>query len=152
MVLAAGAWTGSLLGNTTGDARWRDVFKPRRGHLLELDSPAKMPQLRHGLMEMGYTQVSQVSGNIVNTLHLTCKLLQRLILWACSNGGQGGLLPLPSFTMHKYAAFLFERQALIIHCYIHAAGKKHIELYVNVFLLLCLLDVYAICLGDQLCA
>lgn len=60
MVLAAGAWSGSLLGTTTGDARWRDVFKPRRGHLLELDPPAGMPRLRHGLMEMGYTQVRQI--------------------------------------------------------------------------------------------
>lgn len=60
VVLAAGAWSGSLLGSTTGDARWPDVFKPRRGHLLELDPPAAMPPLRHGLMEMGYTQVRQI--------------------------------------------------------------------------------------------
>ena len=57
MVLAAGAWSGSLLGSTTGDARWHEVFKPRRGHLLELDPPPGMAPLRHGLMEMGYTQV-----------------------------------------------------------------------------------------------
>lgn len=58
VVLAAGAWSGKLLGSTTGDARWQEVFKPRRGHLLELDPPAGMPPLRHGLMEMGYTQVN----------------------------------------------------------------------------------------------
>lgn len=58
VILAAGAWSGSLLGSTTGDTRWHEVFKPRRGHLLELDPPAGMPPLRHGLMEMGYTQVS----------------------------------------------------------------------------------------------
>ncbi|KAL3150373.1 hypothetical protein ABBQ32_000212 [Trebouxia sp. C0010 RCD-2024] len=62
VVLAAGAWSGSLLGSTTGDARWPDVFKPRRGHLLELDPPAAMPPLRHGLMEMGYTQHLHKSG------------------------------------------------------------------------------------------
>ena len=56
-MLAAGAWSGDLLAAITGNDRWREVFKPRRGHLLELDVPAGMSPLRHGLMEMGYTQV-----------------------------------------------------------------------------------------------
>ena len=58
VVLAAGAWSGHLLSTATGDNRWQEVFKPRRGHLLELQLPPGMPPLRHGLMEMGYTQVS----------------------------------------------------------------------------------------------
>lgn len=76
VVLAAGAWSGHLLGSTTGDARWREVFKPRRGHLLELDPPAGMPPLHHGLMEMGYTQVSCIpeKSDFVLFCCLACKL------------------------------------------------------------------------------
>ena len=74
VVLAAGAWSGSLLGSTTGDARWREVFKPRRGHLLELHPPAGMPPLRHGLMEMGYTQVQLQNVIFVLCCCLACGL------------------------------------------------------------------------------
>ncbi len=77
VVLAAGAWSGHLLSTATGDDKWQDVFKPRRGHLLELQLPAGMPPLRHGLMEMGYTQVTHTPaflgrlGGIVHT-HAAC--------------------------------------------------------------------------------
>lgn len=57
VVVAAGAWSGKLLGRITGNAAWQEVFEPRRGHLLELRPPAGMPPVRHGVMEMSYTQV-----------------------------------------------------------------------------------------------
>ena len=77
MVLAAGAWSGHMLSTATGDDTWQEVFKPRRGHLLELQLPAGMPPLRHGLMEMGYTQVTHTPaflgrlGGIVHA-HAAC--------------------------------------------------------------------------------
>ncbi|DBA78931.1 hypothetical protein WJX77_006610 [Trebouxia sp. C0004] len=67
VIVAAGAWSGHLLSTATGDDRWREVFKPRRGHLLELQLPAGMPPLRHGLMEMGYTQHLHKSGPLEDT-------------------------------------------------------------------------------------
>ena len=56
-VVAAGAWSGDLLTHSLQDDRWQRVFKPRRGHLLEVQPPPAMPPLQHGLMELGYTQV-----------------------------------------------------------------------------------------------
>lgn len=70
VILAAGAWSGNLLSTATGDDRWQEVFKPRRGHLLELQLPSGMPPLRHGLMEMGYTQVS--TCNILQPQRMLC--------------------------------------------------------------------------------
>lgn len=57
MVVAAGAWSGDLLAHSLGHDMWRSIFKPRRGHLLEVQAPPSMPPLQHGLMEIGYTQV-----------------------------------------------------------------------------------------------
>lgn len=56
--MAAGAWSGDLLADSLADDRWRHVFKPRRGHLLEVQAPPSMAPLQHGLMELGYTQVA----------------------------------------------------------------------------------------------
>lgn len=63
-MLAAGAWTGQLLAaslaqDSPAQAHWREAFRPRKGHLLELQPPAGMPPVRHGLMELGYTSVSR---------------------------------------------------------------------------------------------
>lgn len=58
LVLAAGAWTGQLLDAALAvQPTWAPLFRPRRGHLLELQPPASMPRLQHGLMEVSYTQV-----------------------------------------------------------------------------------------------
>lgn len=61
VVVTAGAWSGDLLADNLADDRWRSVFQPRRGHLLEVQAPPSMPPLRHGLMELGYTQVLLMS-------------------------------------------------------------------------------------------
>ena len=60
--MAAGAWTGHLLADSLGEEHLREAFVPRKGHLLEISSPAGMPPLRHGLMELGYTHVSCACG------------------------------------------------------------------------------------------
>lgn len=62
VVLAAGAWSGHLLGTATGGKQWHEVFKPRRGHLLELQLPHGMPPLHHGLMESSYRQHLHKAG------------------------------------------------------------------------------------------
>ncbi|KAK9821274.1 hypothetical protein WJX74_007314 [Apatococcus lobatus] len=57
LVLAAGAWTGRLLDAALAvHPTWAPLFRPRRGHLLELQLPDSMPPLQHGLMEVSYTQ------------------------------------------------------------------------------------------------
>ena len=57
IVVAAGAWSGQVLRGATGDARWTDAFRPRRGHLLEVPRPKDMPPLQRGLMEGDYAKV-----------------------------------------------------------------------------------------------
>ena len=58
VVLAAGAWTGQLLDAALAvQPTWGPLFRPRKGHLLELQPPAGMPRLQHGLMEISYTEV-----------------------------------------------------------------------------------------------
>lgn len=58
LVLAAGAWTGQLLDAALAvQPTWAPLFRPRRGHLLELQPLTSMPCLQHGLMEVSYTQV-----------------------------------------------------------------------------------------------
>ena len=46
-----------MLADMLKDPRWEALFRPRKGHLLCFRGPAAMPPLRHGMMEMGYTQV-----------------------------------------------------------------------------------------------
>jgi hypothetical protein len=62
VVVALGAWTGCFLAQQLADARWAAAVRPRRGLLLELARPGGMPQLSHGLMEMGYTQHYSPAG------------------------------------------------------------------------------------------
>lgn len=66
MVLAAGAWTGQLLDGVSSlaDHRWHQRLLPRRGHLLELQAPPSMPPVKHGLMELEYTQVSSCRRHV----------------------------------------------------------------------------------------
>ena len=62
-MLAAGAWTGQLLDAAlSAPPTWAPLFRPRKGHLLELQPPASMPPLQHGLMEVSYTQVGSASA------------------------------------------------------------------------------------------
>ena len=69
-MLAAGAWTGSLVaesglgaGQGLGSAAaWAAAFRPRRGHLLELAPPLNMAPLTCGLMEASYAKVSSWEG------------------------------------------------------------------------------------------
>lgn len=56
IVVALGAWTGQFLAAQLEDERWDAAFRPRRGLLLEMPRPAGMHAVRHGLMEVGYTQ------------------------------------------------------------------------------------------------
>jgi len=58
VVIAAGAWSGPLLAESLGEEVWRTALQPRKGHLLEIQPPNGQPGIRHGLMEMGYTNVS----------------------------------------------------------------------------------------------
>lgn len=54
VVVALGAASGTLMLNSFADAMYGDLFLPRLGHLLELDYPAGVTPLRHGLMEASY--------------------------------------------------------------------------------------------------
>lgn len=82
VVISAGAWTGSLLADSFGEDFWRSAFKPRKGHLLELDWPGCGPKLRNGLMELGYTKVYRSERLEDQELtHLTC--LKHLQLHLC---------------------------------------------------------------------
>jgi hypothetical protein len=56
VVVASGVWSGHLLADASGDARWRSLLAPRRGHLLELARPEGMPPVRRGIMELSYTR------------------------------------------------------------------------------------------------
>ncbi|PSC67997.1 FAD-dependent oxidoreductase [Micractinium conductrix] len=58
VVVALGAWTGGFLAAQLPEsaAHWEGAFRPRRGLLLEMPRPADMPQVEHGLMEMGYSK------------------------------------------------------------------------------------------------
>lgn len=66
VVVAAGAWTGGVVGAALAEgggkddapaaAAWRAALAPRRGHLLVLPRPAGMPPLHHGVMEAAYTK------------------------------------------------------------------------------------------------
>ncbi|KAI8468098.1 MAG: oxidoreductase [Monoraphidium minutum] len=56
VVVASGVWSGHLLAAASGDARWRSLLAPRRGHLLEIARPEGMPPIRRGVMELSYTR------------------------------------------------------------------------------------------------
>ncbi len=58
VVVALGAWSGAFLADQLADVRWAAAFRPRRGLLLEMPRPGGMPPVQHGMMELGYTQVS----------------------------------------------------------------------------------------------
>lgn len=60
LMVAAGVWSAQILADATAEAGWAGMLQPRRGHLLELlQPPAGMPVIKHGIMEMAYTKVSQ---------------------------------------------------------------------------------------------
>ncbi len=65
IVVAAGAWSGQILRGATGDARWTDAFRPRRGHLLEVPRPRDMPRLQRGLMEGDYAKVPRILADLM---------------------------------------------------------------------------------------
>jgi glycine/D-amino acid oxidase-like deaminating enzyme len=56
IVVAAGAWTGAWLASALDNPLWEGTIVPRRGLLLELDMPAGMPPIKHGMMEVSYTK------------------------------------------------------------------------------------------------
>lgn len=59
VVVALGAWTGQFLASSSGCCgleQWADAVVPRRGHLLELPPPPRMPPLTRGVMEVAYTK------------------------------------------------------------------------------------------------
>ncbi|GAX84703.1 hypothetical protein CEUSTIGMA_g12125.t1 [Chlamydomonas eustigma] len=55
-VVASGVWSGQLMASLTGDTVWGKLLQPRRGHLIEVAPPPGMPPIKHGMMEMSYTQ------------------------------------------------------------------------------------------------
>ncbi|KAJ9533393.1 hypothetical protein QJQ45_026374 [Haematococcus lacustris] len=55
-IVAAGAWSGELLSQATGQPCYQRALQPRKGHLLQLPRPQDMPPLSHGAMEMAYTK------------------------------------------------------------------------------------------------
>ena len=71
--MAAGAWSGQVLQHATGDARWTDMFWPRRGHLLEVPRPTDMPPLRRGLMEGDYAKVLLHSAQMCDWPRELCR-------------------------------------------------------------------------------
>lgn len=62
VVLACGAWAGEFLARELSHPAWAHAIKPRRGHLLEMPRPEGMPEVRRGLMEMGYTKHYSAAG------------------------------------------------------------------------------------------
>ena len=56
-----------MLREATGDGRWTDEFRPRRGHLLEVPRPRDMPPLQRGLMEGDYAKVT-IQSNLSDIL------------------------------------------------------------------------------------
>ena len=58
IVITAGAWSGPLLAELLKEEAWESVLTPRKGHLLEIEWPDQVPALKHGLMEIGYANVS----------------------------------------------------------------------------------------------
>eukprot|EP00798_Chlamydomonas_sp_ICE-L_P012539 gene12539-15754_t len=56
VVVAAGAWSGQLLSSASGQSEWEDMFRPHKGHLLEMMPPPSMPRVQRGMMEMSYVK------------------------------------------------------------------------------------------------
>eukprot|EP00890_Picochlorum_soloecismus_P005874 jgi/Picsp_1/6288/NSC_03638-R1_fad-dependent oxidoreductase len=63
VVIACGAWTGSLLDTMLGELTlgrtrtpWKEAILPSRGHLLVVRPDTKSPKLGHGIMESTYTK------------------------------------------------------------------------------------------------
>uniref|UniRef100_A0A7S3VMZ3 FAD-dependent oxidoreductase domain-containing protein 1 n=1 Tax=Dunaliella tertiolecta TaxID=3047 RepID=A0A7S3VMZ3_DUNTE len=55
-IVAAGVWSGELLSAATGHSKYRQLLRPRKGHLLEMERPPSMAALKSGMMEMSYTK------------------------------------------------------------------------------------------------
>lgn len=65
VIVAAGAWSGDFLSRELENAKWKDVLRARKGHLVEIPGSeiprpkgydaSNRPLLRHGLMEFGYS-------------------------------------------------------------------------------------------------
>jgi glycine/D-amino acid oxidase-like deaminating enzyme len=68
VVVALGAWTGQFLASRSGCdglKEWSDAVVPRRGHLLELPPPPRMPPLTRGVMEVSYTKHYRWGGDLM---------------------------------------------------------------------------------------
>ena len=70
VVIATGAWTPHLarmISSAQAPGLADSDIQPRKGHLLEL--PASLaPAIKHGLMEIGYAKVGQVSPSYCVTI------------------------------------------------------------------------------------
>lgn len=67
VVMACGAWTGDFLARTLSKPEWSNAFRPRKGHLIEVHPPSSatvLPRLRHGLMEVRYTNHYSGARNV----------------------------------------------------------------------------------------
>jgi glycine/D-amino acid oxidase-like deaminating enzyme len=54
--VAAGVWSGEILSNSLSNERWKALLQPRRGHLIEIEQPQRMPSLKYGVMEVKYSR------------------------------------------------------------------------------------------------
>lgn len=92
VVVAAGVWSGELLGAFTGDQRWLGVLRPRRGHLLEVEAPVGMAPLRHGVMEVSYTKHYAGAASMAQPATGTHAVQPLDITFTATTSAQGTLL------------------------------------------------------------
>lgn len=85
VVVALGAWSGSVLAAATGVDAWNRALLPRKGHLVHVVPPQGVAAPIHGLMETAYKSVGVVEcalciGFMTMTvyIHMYVEMLSRV--------------------------------------------------------------------------